>query len=236
MESFREICADCGKNKDISEFACKFKRVMRGAKRDVLVLRPAKMQISVCVCRDCFDNRAGPAGYALHMYLRVKTRSENEIEFTFDEFWEWLQNTQFRKLFAAYNKQGQNQALAPSVDRINNWDGYNLLNMQVINAGENASKGCRVSLGATEKTMKFFKRLRTKLGLTKYEMARHLGILPQTYFYYEEKAKGCSFEVLCLVKKRLGLGWNELMSLVEEEFGSMIKPVEPLLTKKRNKK
>lgn len=69
-------------------------------------------------------------------------------------------------------------------------------------------------------TMRFFKKIREKLGLTKYEMANHLGMLPPTYYYYEDKAKGCSFEVLASVRKKLKISWEELGALIDMEYQS----------------
>lgn len=100
---------------------------------------------------------------------------------------------------------------------------YRLNNMQVITIGQNASKSSNAAVGALQITMRFFRRLRDKLGLTKYEMARHLGILPQSYYYFEEKARGCSFEVLILIKQKLNLSWEEIGKLIEEEASSQDK-------------
>lgn len=84
-------------------------------------------------------------------------------------------------------------------------------------------------------TMRFFKKIREKLGLTKYEMANHLGMLPPTYYYYEDKAKGCSFEVLASVRKKLGISWNDLGALIDAEYQSA-SDMEQILTLRRKSK
>lgn len=70
--------------------------------------------------------------------------------------------------------------------------------------------------------MRFFKRIREKLGLTKYEMANHLGLLPPSYYYYEDKAKGCSFEVLSIIRRKLKLSWEDLGAYIDEEYGKLL--------------
>jgi DNA-binding XRE family transcriptional regulator len=107
--------------------------------------------------------------------------------------------------------------IKPTIDRIDGWMGYELANLQVITHSENSSKGDRTAIGRRERTMLFFKTLRNKLNLTKYEMARHLDILPQSYYYYEEKARGCSFEILSLIRKKLEISWEEIGQLIDKD-------------------
>lgn len=64
---------------------------------------------------------------------------------------------------------------------------------------------------------KLFEGLRAKRELTKYEMANYLGMLPQSYYYLEEKAQGCSFEVLSSVRAKSGLSWNQFGIMIDEE-------------------
>lgn len=66
-------------------------------------------------------------------------------------------------------------------------------------------------------SMRFLKRIRQKLGMTKYEMAQYLGMLPPTYYYFEDRAKGCSFEALTRMRERLKMSWEELGAFIDED-------------------
>lgn len=120
------------------------------------------------------------------------------------------------------NAQGRRD-LMPSVDRINSWAGYDLENIQIITQGDNASKNNIPALGAKLLTMRFFQKLREIKGLTKYEMALFLGMTPSTYYYYEDQARGCSFEILCLIKKKMEISWERIGDMLEDEFDKIIK-------------
>lgn len=65
--------------------------------------------------------------------------------------------------------------------------------------------------------MKWLKTLREAQGLTQYGMARKLGLLVNTYIYYEAKAKGVNLEVLSHMRRKLGLSWEELGNLIDKE-------------------
>lgn len=65
--------------------------------------------------------------------------------------------------------------------------------------------------------MQFLKKLRDEKGLTQYAMAKYLGILQQTYIHYEREAKGIRLEVLGDIREKLGLTWEELGKLIDEE-------------------
>jgi len=173
------------------------------------------------ICLDCWPKSQDRELFSV--FKRIKNRQRRnfsaEVSFSYEQFREWLlQSDYFILLKRAKRVRLCNRGMyLPSIDRINSGMDYRLDNMQVITIGQNSSKNSNAAVGALQKTMRFFKRLRDKLGLTKYEMARHLGILPQSYYYFEEKARGCSFEVLILVKKKLNLSWEEIGSLIEEE-------------------
>lgn len=171
------------------------------------------------ICMDCWPNSWQQAAYSRFKGLEGRQRNGFNVPLTFtaDEFLLWIKKTPFRKLLKADRASRTSSSMSPSVDRINSWLDYRFDNMQIIGCGENATKSNQPALGAQIRTMRFFKLLRKQTGKTKYQMAKHLGMLPQTYFYLEEKARGCSFEILCLIKKKLDLDWNILGAMIEDE-------------------
>lgn len=106
----------------------------------------------------------------------------------------------------------------PSVDRIESWRGYDFDNIQILSLGRNIAKNNHYALGAQRATMRLFKKLREEKGLTKYEMAKFLEMSPSTYYYYEDEAKGCSFEILCLIRRKLEISWERIGQLIDDEF------------------
>jgi len=189
-------------------------------------------------CVECLDT------YMLAMYRRIAKRHRDrwpgELDYSFEDFKVFLKDSGFHKKYKAYkNHQGKTKsrgtALAPCIDRIDSGLGYLRSNIQLITQQENSSKCSAVALGAKDKTMRFFKNIRDSLGLTKYEMANHLGMLPPTYYYYEDKAKGCSFEVLTLIRAKLGLSWEELGKYIDDEYSSA-SGMEEVSTMVRRKK
>lgn len=65
--------------------------------------------------------------------------------------------------------------------------------------------------------MKFLKKIRESKGLTKYGMAKLLGMIPNTYNHYEDKAEGIKLETLVHIRKKLDLSWPELGKMLEDE-------------------
>lgn len=198
-----------------------------------------RKDITRVYCKECLTNKTF-FGLQYLTYRRMSRKNSTyggakELPFSFEEFCAFLENTRFKSMFTIYKKSGFNRHNCPSVDRINSWMPYTLENLQVISCIENASKGNQPALGALHKTMKFFKRLREDRKLSKYEMANFLGMLPQTYYYYEDKARGCSFEILCLIRSKLKLSWEELGKYIDDEFDSF-SHIEQTTVHKRTKK
>lgn len=221
-------CSSCGENKHPCEFKGLFRRVYHPKDSDgraswiedrILVQElPAE-----AVCRVCLGLiPKTPESEMFDMYRRMSTRNKlnfgQPVRFGFKEFEAWIAGTKYREILAAYEAAGRkSKGLAPCVDRINSWAEYSLNNIQIITCAENSGKGAGPALGAKELTMKFFKKLREDRGLSKYEMARLLEMLPQTYYYYEDQAKGCSFEILSHIRKKLKLSWSQLGKLIDGE-------------------
>lgn len=220
-EILRAVCEECKSPKSLLEFDKWSRKQYFGKSESVkrsLRSKPSKMPL---ICTECWPRSLDREIFAIFKRLESRQRRNFSADLSFDyqQFREWLiQSDYFLLLKRAKRVRLCNRGMhLPSIDRINSGLDYRLDNMQVITIGQNSSKNSNAAVGALQKTMRFFKRLRDKLGLTKYEMARHLGILPQSYYYFEEKARGCSFEVLILIKKKLGLSWEEIGKLIEEE-------------------
>lgn len=52
-------------------------------------------------------------------------------------------------------------------------------------------------------------------------MAKHLGMLTNTYVHYETKAQGLKLEALVDLKNKLSLSWNQLGNMIEKEVESI---------------
>lgn len=214
------VCTGCLKSRNLCDFVAAG-RYVRSVDGMVFRDRPHSKS-DLIVCRDC-EKSENVASFALRSYKRIKTRHKqltgDLLPYSFGDFWFWLQTTRYERLYNKYRKTGypENCPITPSIDRIDAWRGYDLNNIQVLTVSENSSKGDKLALGGREKTMLFFKTLRKSLNMTKYEMARHLDMLPQTYYYYEDKARGCSFEILSLLRKKLNISWEDLGALIDQD-------------------
>lgn len=65
--------------------------------------------------------------------------------------------------------------------------------------------------------MRFLKKLRERKGVSQYKMAQLLGMIQQTYIYYESEAKGMKFKTLSRLREVLGLSWDELGKMIDDE-------------------
>lgn len=65
--------------------------------------------------------------------------------------------------------------------------------------------------------LQFLIDLRESRGWTKSEVAHKLGILPQTYDYYETRGIGLRFDILTAIKRLYRLSWQEIGKLLEKE-------------------
>lgn len=65
--------------------------------------------------------------------------------------------------------------------------------------------------------MEFLRKLRESRGLTRYAMAKKLGLIQQTYIHYEEKAAGIKLDTLARIRQALGLSWDELGAMIDNE-------------------
>ncbi len=231
LKEFNLKCCSCGALKIAREFKGLYRRQPITKNRKVVGYQDRfrhPTNPDTCLCRSCeLDSYES---YKRKMYLRIKVRNVRnfnaDICYTYEQFVSFLDTTQFEALYRQWKKKLKTKAYEasgyrPSVDRINSWGDYSLDNIQIITCQQNASKGNSPAIGARHITMRFFKKLRESKGLSKYEMAQFLGMLPSTYYYYEDEAKGCSFEILCLLRSRLKLTWQDLGALIETEYGKL---------------
>lgn len=78
-----------------------------------------------------------------HMRMASKIRNHNLPSFTKEELWVWVQSNckqQFEKAHQAWVASGCQKGLKPSIDRLNNGNGYTLDNIQLLIWKENALK------------------------------------------------------------------------------------------------
>jgi len=224
-----KICGICRKTKNIEEFPYLWRRQIytyKGRKEVKNLLRNSdNPSFLALVCNNCLEDE-----YIIYLrkcYLRLGKRNKKvfktALNFSFTEFYDWIKNTEFQYLYKKYRiERDKTPDLdPPSIDRINAWMEYSLVNMQVLSRNENCSKGNSPALGAKRITMRFFKKLREEKGLSKYQMANFLGILPSSYYYLEDEARGCSFEVLMLIKRKLNITWDKLGKMIDEEYGDL---------------
>lgn len=64
--------------------------------------------------------------------------------------------------------------------------------------------------------MKFLELIRKKKGLTLYAMAQLFEISPPTYTYYERHSKGMNIEILCRIRAKIGLSWEQFGKLLDQ--------------------
>jgi len=126
-------CSKCGEIKSISEFH-----------KD----RTNKDELNFC-CKVCGEIKRlkfyrTEIGFIKNKYKDLKTRGEKRnygLYFTFDEFYNWIINkTNFKLLFNNWVNSGYKKDLTPSVDRLDDYKGYSLDNIQLITWGENHTK------------------------------------------------------------------------------------------------
>ena len=90
-------------------------------------------------------------GYSFHLYKSIQTRLKHaktyknrKLYFTREEFFRWLEQSNFIELFHQWKERGFSQRMSPSVDRIDEAGDYRLDNIQLLTLGDNVRKYCRV--------------------------------------------------------------------------------------------
>jgi len=107
-------------------------------------------------------------GFIMRLYRNMKSRIDGVQKKNTDlyvgkclldknVFYGWaLNNMEFKRLFVNYTESGYSRKLAPSVDRINSKEGYDLSNMEFVTMSENSRRGSlsrNKKYGFTSKTI-----------------------------------------------------------------------------------
>jgi len=127
-------CIKCGEIKSIKEF-----RQRKDSKNS------RRSECKKCISQYNKDYSTSLKGKASKIYSSQnqssKRRGHDLPKYTRNEFIEWiLSNEDYLKLHSEWVKSGYEQSMAPSVDRINDYEGYSFDNVQVITWGENHKK------------------------------------------------------------------------------------------------
>lgn len=79
----------------------------------------------------------------LHRLKHDPAYKDRTIDFSIDDFLQWLPTTNYTAIFNAWAKSRYQQRLSPTIDRINNKRDYTLDNIQVLTLSDNISKDRR---------------------------------------------------------------------------------------------
>lgn len=129
-----KTCSKCKASKDVSEFYTD--------KYETSGLRHK--------CKDCTKLESFNFSRTRHgLVARIigdqkkaaKYHDYKKPEYTKDQLKEWLfSKSKFHDLYYNWVKSGYNKELVPSIDRINDYEGYNLNNIQLMTWKENRDK------------------------------------------------------------------------------------------------
>lgn len=64
----------------------------------------------------------------------------------------------------------------------------------------------------------FVKKIRESKGLTRYALAKLLGVMPQTVDWWEDRASGRGYEMLVELRQIAGLSWDQMGEMLDKEF------------------
>ena len=133
------ICKDCGKSKPLDEFS-RNKRMTNGH------LSSCKK----CCCKYADIASKTKDGLITKMYAsqrrHSKKRGHNPPTYTNNELKEWLfAQKEFHELYDKWKRLDYQKKYIPSVDRLDDYSGYSLSNIQITTWNENMKKGHRDS-------------------------------------------------------------------------------------------
>lgn len=81
---------------------------------------------------------------------RVEIWKNIKLMFTFSEFLVFLEKSQYKKLFAAWEKNGYPHNMSPCVDRIDPKGNYDLNNIRIVTIAENTRRVIYKRKGSTD--------------------------------------------------------------------------------------
>ena len=102
---------------------------------------------NICLSLASKNSRRKKIGKLCQIYSSHKKshiiRKINKVEYSRDELIDWAMSQQlYHTLHKEWEMSGYNKYMAPSVDRIDDYQGYNLVNIQLMTWGENRDKYC----------------------------------------------------------------------------------------------
>ena len=90
-------------------------------------------------------NKKTPSGWLTKVYGRMMQSSKDRCmdmpSFTKKELWDWIPKDKFNKLFKSWIMNGCCKELTPSINRLNDYEGYSFSNMELTIWKDNNLKG-----------------------------------------------------------------------------------------------
>ncbi len=107
---------------------------------------------------NCNKYEKTPKGYLMRSYRNMKSRIEGVQSAKFylyeglsimpkDEFYEYLEDPEFKQLFEEYENSGYDIKLAPSPDRVDSLKGYSKENIEWVTHSMNSRRGAESRWG-----------------------------------------------------------------------------------------
>ena len=147
---------------------------------------------SAKVCKSCHskagtDKRRSLSGHYRRIFYHQQERVRNgtviSISYSSSELKDWLlSNSVYLKLHSQWKDSGFNKELSPSVDRINDYLGYSLENIQVMTWHDNNMKGKadRISGYNNKQSTQFIQKSKDGITIATYhsgqQASRETGI------------------------------------------------------------
>ena len=100
-------------------------------------------------CNDCrkayklnyYRTKEGLLKKMFNSQIQRTNKSGMIHNYSFDEFKNWIYTNNYEELFYNWKESGYKTTLVPSVDRINNFKGYTLDNIELVTWAENRRRG-----------------------------------------------------------------------------------------------